>query len=83
MVLRMFLTSIDFKLNFWHNSPTQVIDTKQYKDFGPLAQLARALPWHGRGRGFKSLKVHQQELANSGFFVSIYTWLTSIFYTLM
>ena len=26
--------------------------------FGPLAQLARALPWHGRGQGFKSLMVH-------------------------
>ena len=26
---------------------------------GPLAQLARALPWHGRGQGFKSLMVHQ------------------------
>ena len=25
---------------------------------GPLAQLARALPWHGRGQGFKSLMVH-------------------------
>ena len=25
---------------------------------GPLAQLARALPWHGRGQGFESLKVH-------------------------
>ena len=28
------------------------------KIYGPLAQLARALPWHGRGQGFKSLTVH-------------------------
>ena len=28
------------------------------EQLGPLAQLARALPWHGRGQGFKSLMVH-------------------------
>lgn len=27
---------------------------------GPLAQLARALPWHGRGHGFESHRVHQE-----------------------
>ena len=28
---------------------------------GPVAQLARALPWHGRGQGFKSPRVHQNK----------------------
>ena len=28
--------------------------------FGPLAQLARAPPWHGGGQGFESLMVHQK-----------------------
>jgi hypothetical protein len=28
---------------------------------GPLAQLARVLPWHGRGQGFESLMVHPVE----------------------
>lgn len=27
---------------------------------GPLAQLARVLPWHGRGQGFESLMVHKK-----------------------
>ena len=31
---------------------------------GPLAQLARALPWHGRGQGFKSLMVHKSSTWN-------------------
>ncbi len=26
--------------------------------FGAVAQLARALPWHGRGQGFKSPQLH-------------------------
>ena len=26
---------------------------------GALAQLASALPWHGRGQGFESLMLHQ------------------------
>lgn len=26
-----------------------------YKNFGPVAQLVRALPCHGRGQGFESL----------------------------
>ena len=28
------------------------------KKYGPLAQLARALPWHGRGRRFEPDRVH-------------------------
>ncbi len=27
----------------------------RYKIFGPVAQLVRALPCHGRGQGFESL----------------------------
>mgnify|MGYP007002348491 FL=1 len=32
---------------------------------GPLAQLARALPWHGRGQGFKSLMVHNPHFCST------------------
>ena len=35
----------------WYNHP--VIQE------GALAQLASALPWHGRGQGFESLMLHQ------------------------
>ncbi len=28
---------------------------------GVVAQLARALPWHGRGRGFEPLQLHQRK----------------------
>lgn len=35
---------------------------------GPLAQLARVLPWHGRGQGFKSLMVHNKKTFKSLFY---------------
>lgn len=31
-----------------------------FSHIGPLAHLARALPWHGRGDQFESGKVHQK-----------------------
>ncbi len=31
---------------------------------GALAQLASALPWHGRGQGFESLMLHQYRFKN-------------------
>ena len=31
---------------------------QEYEFAGAVAQLARALPWHGRGRGFESLQLH-------------------------
>ena len=33
---------------------------------GPVAQLARALPWHGRGRRFNSCLVHFEEEGEDG-----------------
>ena len=30
-------------------------------DYGALAQLASALPWHGRGHRFESDMLHQEE----------------------
>ena len=29
-----------------------------YFSIGAVAQLARALPWHGRGQGFESPQLH-------------------------
>ena len=33
---------------------------EQYEFDGAVAQLARALPWHGRGQGFESPQLHSQ-----------------------
>lgn len=42
----------------WYNHP--VIQE------GALAQLASALPWHGRGQGFESLMLHQTKAVPVG-----------------
>jgi PD-(D/E)XK endonuclease len=33
---------------------------EQYEFDGAVAQLARALPWHGRGQGFESPQLHSE-----------------------
>ena len=35
-------------------------------DLGAVAQLGRALPWHGRGRGFESHQLHPPDESNAG-----------------
>ena len=40
----------------------RIFDTINLISHGALAQLASALPWHGRGRGFESPMLHQMSL---------------------
>jgi hypothetical protein len=39
--------------------------------FGELAQLARALAWHARGRRFDSDILHKRRLSQDAFFVCV------------
>jgi hypothetical protein len=45
------------KMRFQRSSPS-IIHFLSSDTLGALAQLARALPWHGRGQGFESPKLH-------------------------